>query len=309
MATQITYRPDHAGDWGEPAPTAGGSYGTGTLTLPDGIPLFFRFWQAPDAQAPVLYILHGLGAHTGWFIDMGNALSARGLTVYADDHRGFGRSGGPRGHVRHGNVYLDDTSRMLDEIQKRQPGAPIFLLGHSMGGIFAVHLAASEAARERSRLAGLLLLNPWIRDTAKVSPPELVGILAGGALGLEHPRRVAGGPEYMTTNQEAARMVNADTYWVRSESASFLFQITQMRTAVKKKAPRVKQPALVLQSERDLSVVPQASHDCYEWLASADKTWKTYLEYDHDAEFQPDRSALDDDIADWILRHSTRESR
>lgn len=308
MATQITYRPDYVGDWGEPAPVAGGSYGTDTLTLPDGIPLFFRFWQAPNAQAPVLYILHGLGAHTGWFIDMGNALSARGLTVYADDHRGFGRSGGPHGHVRHGGVYLDDISRMLDEIQKRQPGAPIFLLGHSMGGIFAVHLAASEAARERGRLAGLLLLNPWIRDTVKISPLELVGILAGGALGMEHPRRVAGGPEYMTTNPEAARMVNADTYWVRSESASFLFQITQMRTAVKKRAPHVKQLALVLQSELDLSVVPQASHDCYEWLASADKTWKTYPDYDHDAEFQPDRSALDDDIADWILRHSAREA-
>lgn len=300
MATQITHRPDHVGDWGQPA-AAG--YGTDTLTLPDGTPLFFRYWQTPDPQAPVLYLLHGLGAHTGWFLDMGNALQARGLTVYADDHRGFGRSGGPRGHVRHGSVYLDDTSRMVDEIQRRQPGAPIFVLGHSMGGIFAVHLAANEAASGRNRLAGLLLLNPWIRDTAKVSPPELVGILAGGALGLEHPRRTAGGPEYMTTNPEAAQMVNADTYWVRSESASFLFQITMLRTAVKKKAPRVRVPALVLQSGRDLSVVPEASRACFGWLGSTDKTWKSYPDFAHDAEFEPDRTALDDDIADWILRH------
>lgn len=300
MATQITHRPDHAGDWGEPA-AAG--YGTDTLTLPDGTPLFFRYWQTPDPQAPVLYLLHGLGAHTGWFLDMGNALQARGLTVYADDHRGFGRSGGPRGHVRHGSVYLDDTSRMVDEIQRRQPGAPIFVLGHSMGGIFAVHLAANEAASGRNRIKGLLLLNPWIRDTANVSPLALVGILAGGALGLEHPRRVAGGPEYMTTNSEAARMVNADTYWVRSESASFLFQITMLRTAVKKKAPRVRVPVLVLQSDGDLSVVPEASRECFGWLGSTDKTWKSYPAYAHDAEFEPDRTALDDDIADWILRH------
>ena len=309
MATQITYRPDRVGDWGEPEPATGGAYGTDTLTLPDGTSLFYRFWQAPDLQAPVLYILHGLGAHTGWFIDMGNALNARGLTVYADDHRGFGRSGGPRGHVRRGDIYLDDTSRLVDEIGRRQPGASVFVLGHSMGGIFAVHLAANEAKAGHNRLAGLILLNPWIRDTAKVSPVELAGILGGGALGLERPRRIAEGPEYMTTNQEAARMVNADDYWVRSESASFLFQITMLRTAVKKKAPQVKIPALVLQSERDLSVVPQASRECYEWLASADKTWKTYPEYDHDAEFQPDRSAMDDDIADWIVRHSAPESR
>ncbi|HLZ23583.1 MAG TPA: alpha/beta fold hydrolase [Ktedonobacterales bacterium] len=309
MATQITYRPDHAGDWGEPAPATGGRYDTGTLTLPDGVPLFFRTWLAPDTQAPVLYILHGLGAHTGWFIDMGNALNARGLSVYADDHRGFGRSGGPRGHVRRGGVYLDDAERVVDEIQKRHPGAPVFVLGHSMGGIFAVHLAANDAASGRNRLAGLILLNPWIRDTANVSPRELAGILAGGALGLEQPRRMAEGPEFMTTNPQADQMVKADTYWVRSESASFLFQITLLRTAVKKKARRVRVPALVLQSGQDRSVVPEASRACYEWLAATDKTWKTYPEYAHDAEFEGDRSAMDDDIADWILRHSTRGSR
>lgn len=308
MATETKYRPERVGDWGEPAPALGGTYGTDTLTLPDGVPLFFRFWQAPDPRAPVLYILHGLGAHTGWFLDMGNALNARGLSVYADDHRGFGRSGGPRGHVRRGRVYLEDASRMLTEIQKRQPGAPVFALGHSMGGIFAVHLAARDAASGHNRLAGLLLLNPWIRDTTKVAPGTLVSILASGMLGSAKPRRMAGGTENMTTNPEAIVMLNADTYWVREQSATFLLQITQMRTAVKRQASLVRTPALVLQSEQDRAIVPEAARQCYEWLGSADKTkkWKTYPDYAHDAEFEADRSALDDDIAEWILRHGTR---
>lgn len=306
MATEIKYRPERVGDWGEPAPAPGTTYGTETLPLSDGIPLFFRYWQTADPLAPVLYIVHGLGAHTGWFIDMGNALNARGLTVYADDHRGFGRSGGPRGHVRRGGVYLDDTGRMLDEIHKRRPGAPIFVLGHSMGAIFAVHLAASDAESGRNRLAGVVLLNPWIRDTTTVSPGTLAGILAGGALGSDKPRRMAGGPESMTTNAEATAMLKADTYWVREESSSFLLQVTLLRAAVKKKAARVRGPALVLQSEQDKAIVPEAAHACYEWLGSTDKTWKSYPRYAHDAELEADRSTMDSDIADWILRHSGR---
>ncbi|HST90518.1 MAG TPA: alpha/beta hydrolase, partial [Ktedonobacterales bacterium] len=88
MATQAMYRPENIGDWSAPRAAPGGAYGTRTLTMPDGAEIFYRYWQAADSTAPALVFLHGLGAHTGWFIDLGNALNALGLTVYMDDHRG-----------------------------------------------------------------------------------------------------------------------------------------------------------------------------------------------------------------------------
>lgn len=302
MATETKFAPERAGDWGVPV-AASGSYGTDTLKLRDGTPLFLRFWRHADPQAPVLLWAHGLGAHTGWFIDVGNALNARGLTVYMDDHRGFGRSAGPRGHVRRGRGYVDDLGQFLDEVRKRQPEAPVFLLGHSMGAIFAVHLAADDAQAGRNRLAGLLLLNPWVRDQTKVSPVMTAGVVAGGLVGSDHIWNVAGGPDHMTANPEAREMLNADPYWVRGQSSSFLFQLTLLRGAMLKRARQVRIPALVLQSDHDLSVVASASRQCFEVLGSTDKTWKTYPGYYHDAEFEPDRTALDDDIADWIVRH------
>lgn len=302
MATEIKYAPERAGDWGVPEAASGG-YGTDTLKLRDGTPLFFRYWRHADPQAPVLLWAHGLGAHTGWFIDTGNALNARGLTVYMDDHRGFGRSAGPRGHVRHGRTYMEDLGQFLYEVHKRQPEAPIFLLGHSMGAIFAVHLAADDAQVGRNHLAGLLLLNPWVRDQTKVSPIMTAGVIAGGIVGSDRTWNVAGGPDHMTANPEAREMLNNDPYWVRGQSSSFLFQLTLLRGAILKRARQVHVPALVLQSDSDLSVVASASRQCYEALGSADKTWKTYPGYYHDAEFEADRSALDDDVADWILRH------
>ncbi len=306
MASGSMYREENTGDWGTPLAAIGGVYGTDALKLDDGTGIFFRYWQASDPTAPVLVLLHGLGAHTGWFVDMGNELNARGLSVYMDDHRGFGRSGGPRGHVRKGHTYVQDAVRFLDEVQRRQPEAPLFILGHSMGGIFAVHLAAQDARSGRNRLSGVILVNPWVRDKSRAGLVTTLRVVVGGLAGSSRPQALAGGPEVMTANPEATRMLHADTYWVRAQSSTFFYQLTIMRSRMLPLARDVRAPAFVAQSEQDLAVVSAASHACYQALGSVDKTWKTYSEFAHDFEFESGRSVLDDDIADWIMRHRTR---
>ena len=309
MPGEIAYIPENVGDWGIPEATAGGSYGTDSLEMADGTRVFFRFWKTPHAEDPVLVFIHGLGAHTGWFIDMGNQLNARGLNVYMDDHRAFGRSGGVRGHVRHGTIYVDDSKRFLAEVQKRHPGAPLFLCGHSMGGIFATYLAAGDVAAQFPLLKGLILVNPWIRDSVKVKPSTLVQLLAGGISGSDKivGRSVDTGS--MTLVPEAGRLLAADSYWVRNQSGSFLYQVSQMRLGILRAARKVSLPALVIQTEGDRTLVQKATRDFYLQLGSRDKTWKTYAEFAHDFEFEPGRGVLDADIADWILRHSGQESR
>lgn len=303
MATQSNYTRERAGDWGDPA-TAPQSYETGAIAMSDGVKLFYRHW-ASGAQAPTLALLHGLGAHSGWFIDMGNALHARGLNVYAVDHRGFGRSEGPRGHVRDGSVYLRDLTAFLGQIHEWQPDSPPFILGHSMGGIFALQLAAQDSARAQPLLSGLILMNPWIDDQTKVSPARVVSLLARGRMGSTRPF-TTGDTRTMTTNPEALAMLSDDALWVRAESASFLYQITMLRLKAIAQARRTRVPALVIQCEQDLAVVHAASRRAYDALASADKTWKTYASFAHDVEFEPERAILDDDIAQWINAHSAR---
>jgi alpha-beta hydrolase superfamily lysophospholipase len=309
MAVESLYRPDFAGDWGAPRTVAGGTYGTDTLTRPDGVSLFFRYWQQPDPQAPALVLLHGLGAHSGWFIDMAGSLNERGLTVYAVDHRGFGRSGGPRGHVRNGAVFIRDIEAFLDEVGRRQPGAPLTVLGHSMGAIFAVYVAANDATSGRNRLAGLILLNPWVQDTTKVKPATVLTILTAGARGSQRTPPGMDDPaesltELMTTNPEAARMLVADPYWVRQRSASFYFQIAvRLKGQMLRQARRVRAPALVIQADADRSVVPAASRKCYQALGSTDKSWKPLPGFEHDSELEPQRDPLDNEIAGWIARH------
>jgi alpha-beta hydrolase superfamily lysophospholipase len=300
MSARSNYAAERAGDWG--VPTAAG-YQTGTFAAPDGVKLFYRRWLRSET-APTLVLLHGLGAHSGWFIDMGEELHARGLTVYAIDHRGFGRSEGPRGHVRDGRVYPRDITAFLAQLRDERPASPLFILGHSMGAIFALNVAAEDAARPRSLLTGVALMNPWIADEAKVSPVAVAGLVLTGMLGSAKPFAAAGGTETMTANPEATAMLNADSYWVRAESASFLYQITRMRLAAISRARQVRAPALVIQCEADKAITPAASRRMFDALGSPDKTWTTYPGFAHDCEFEPERAVLDDDLAQWITAHS-----
>ncbi len=300
MRAQSKYAAERVGDWGVPAAA---SYQTGTFAAPDGVKLFYRRWLDNDT-APTLVLLHGLGAHSGWFIDMGEELHARGLTVFAIDHRGFGRSDGPRGHVRDGLVYPRDITAFLTQVRAERPASPLFILGHSMGAIFALHVAAADASQPQPLLNGVALMNPWVADTSKVSPVAVAGLILTGMMGSAKPFAGAGGTETMTTNPEAIAMLNADSYWVRAESAAFLYQITRMRLAVMSRARQVRAPALVIQCEADRAIKPAASRQMYDALGSADKTWTTYPDFAHDCEFEPGRAVLDDDLAQWIKARS-----
>lgn len=294
----MLFHPDAPGDWGQMQGSSTIKVTTEELSTSDGCKLFLRNWDSGSSE--ILLILHGLGAHSGWFIDMGNSLASHGLTVYAMDHRGFGRSGGLAGHIDNYHMFLADIAFIVAQIRKRYPGAKLYILGHSMGGIFATYFAAQH----QDMLNGVLFLNPWVADTSKVSILTTLGILLGGLFKSKHYWQVAFGTDKMTTNPEAVKMLNADTFWRLKETSSFFFQIFLMRSGILAKAKQIAIPALVIQAENDKSVVPEASHKLYETIASKDKAWIALPHYEHDSEFEPDSSLLDNTIASWIKEHA-----
>jgi alpha-beta hydrolase superfamily lysophospholipase len=290
----MRYQPDQPGIWGKISDDHVSEY----VTLKDQSKLFLRSWRRPEGD--VLLILHGLGGHGGWYVDMAQALFARGLSVYTVDHRGFGKSEGLKGHVDVYQQYVADIAEIVNEIRTRHPESRIYLLGHSMGGIFATYIAAAYG----HLLGGVIFLNPWIQDTTRLSLWTTLSILVGGIFKSKRLWRVGGGHEGMTANPEAARMLDADSDWVRSQTATFLVQILRMRMAIMKQAKSISIPVLVLQAAGDKVVVIAATHTFYQAIGSRDKTMHSYPNWYHDTQFESERAALDDDISHWIHAHA-----
>ena len=139
---------------------------TGTRTGPDGTELFVRRWTPDRPTRAVVALVHGLHEHSGRYATLATALMARGIAVRAVDLRGHGQSGGPRGQVESFDDYLADVRPWLDEVVA-QADVPVFLMGHSMGGLVA---AATVVDRGTDGLAGVVLSSPALQVD---SPPLL----------------------------------------------------------------------------------------------------------------------------------------
>ncbi len=106
----------------------------------------------------VVMLVHGLGEHVGRYDHVAAALTKAGYTLAGSDLRGHGKSGGRRGHTPSYEALLDDIASFTVEIEKRHPGQPLFLYGHSLGA----NLVLNYAMRRKSQLLGVIASGPWL---------------------------------------------------------------------------------------------------------------------------------------------------
>ncbi|SMH30339.1 Lysophospholipase, alpha-beta hydrolase superfamily [Rathayibacter oskolensis] len=152
-----------------------------------GVTIHYRHWALPHPRA-VIQIAHGVGEHSGRYLELAEALVAAGYAVAADDHRGHGRTGLQQhagdatqlGRLGPGGLRAteDAISLLTRRLAAEVPGVPVVLLGHSWGSLMAQRIMNRRSAD----YAAVILSGTAYR---------LPGYMNGGDLARRH--RVAGG--------------------------------------------------------------------------------------------------------------------
>ena len=115
------------------------AYSETFLTAFDGTPIFLRTWTPDDAEPrAVLVLVHGLAEHAGRYPHVVEAFLRQGYVIYGHDHRGFGKSGGIRGHWEHFEDVLKDMDMVVRLARDNHPHLPFGMFAHSMGGTIGV---------------------------------------------------------------------------------------------------------------------------------------------------------------------------
>jgi acylglycerol lipase len=135
----------------------------GQIQGKDSFDIFLRQW-IPDKPVAILIITHGIGEHSGRYAVLAESLAAKRIAVYIPDLRGHGNSSGVRGHVQSFRDYIYDIKILCNKINDTYKGLPLFIMGHSMGGI----IAARYALTYKNDCAGLLLSSPAFIPTVEV---------------------------------------------------------------------------------------------------------------------------------------------
>ena len=138
---------------------------TGYLTGPGDERVSYRAWEVPGPAGCVLCV-HGLGEHAGRYQCLADAIAPLGLSLYAMDMRGHGRSPGRRGHVPSFDSLLRDLDRLRLETGGGGGDRPLFLVGHSLGGLVVGRYAQRFAP---AGLAGVAFVAPFV-DVAMEVP-------------------------------------------------------------------------------------------------------------------------------------------
>ena len=130
----------------------------GTFPSSDGLKLFYRYFSHPEARNTII-ILHGHGEHTGRYVKFLNYLKNEKLSIAMYDFRGHGRSEGRVTYVDSFEDLIADVDSFLKFLQTEKAlKTPFLLLGHSNGGLVAVHWALRNGAKLKS----LVLSSPCL---------------------------------------------------------------------------------------------------------------------------------------------------
>src|SRR5579859_1022138 len=122
-----------------------------------GAPTLSYQLALPENAVAGVLVLHGYGEHGGRYRRVVEQWSKSDLASAVVDLRGHGWSEGPRGHCERFADYLEDAADMLATFKERIPELPMFLLGHSFGGLIAAHFALNMPGAFR----GLVLSSPF----------------------------------------------------------------------------------------------------------------------------------------------------
>lgn len=260
----------------------------------DGLRIFVRSWRPEAAARAVVAIVHGVNSHGGYYAWTAERLAAAGFAVYALDLRGRGRSDGDRFFVRSIDEYLADVDALLALARKREPGLPVFLLGHSAGGV----ISCVYTLEHQAELAGLVCES----FAFQVAAPDFVLTIMRG---LSHliPRvpvlRLKN--EDFSRDPEVVRAMNADPLIAgEAQPVATVAALARGGERLKQGFPRITLPVLILHGTADTVTKPGGSRLFHERAGSADKTLKLYDEHSHDLLNDVGKETVLADIQGWI---------
>lgn len=274
-------------------------HGEGFFRGARGRQIYHQSWL-PEGQArAVLLIVHGFGEHSGRYVSIIDSFVPLGYAVHALDHVGHGRSEGTRAYVQRFTDYTDTLHTYVDMVQGWQPGIPVFMVGHSLGGLVAAYYLLDHP----SGLAGAVFSGPSIAVPESITPVTLfmakaLSVLAPKA-GLRAIEAVA-----ISRGKDVVRAYEEDPLVYRGKiTARLAAEMLRAQQRVAAEASAIDLPLLIVHGEEDRLVPSAGSRAFYQAVGSADKTLNVYDGLYHEVFNEPERAQVLRDVEAWLEAH------
>lgn len=261
--------------------------------------LYHRRVLADSSPIARLLILHGYGDHSGRFSHVMDWFARRGVACDAFDFRGHGRSSGRRGFVRKWDEFLDDLRAMLAGVGQHSASTPLFVLGHSHGGLVAA-TAGALGILTSHRVAGVILSAPYLRPATPLSP--LWATIAAVTNVVAPALRVGSGlsAEMLTSDPEMMEDSRNDPLLARAATPRWYAVTRDRQRRLPEIASGFALPLLCLIGDADTIADVAAARTFVEDVASTDKTIEVLPGQRHEILRETAREATFQRILQWM---------
>ena len=242
----------------------------------DGAGIHLRSWKASGRARAVVVICHGVNSHGGQYQWPAGQFAAAGFAPYALDLRGRGKSDGERCFVDDVAEYVADVSTAIGVAKSRHPGIPVFLLGHSAGGV----VSCTYALDHQEEIAGLICESFAFKVPAPDAALAVIKALSRIAPRLRVLRLRN---EDFSRDPIAVRILNSDPLTAGEvQPARTVAALVRANERLRREFPRITLPLLILHGTADKATLAEGSRFFHDTAGSRDKTLKLYQGRFHD---------------------------
>ena len=276
-------------------------YETYTLDRPDHVTMTVHRWTPDEPPKARIILAHGYGEHAGRYQHVADYLTGRGYAIDAPDYHGHGKTAlGHFGYFDRFDLLIDDLKACVDRVVSEEDKKPLFLLGHSAGGL----LALMYLLRYPTPLQGLVLFAPYVNTAAHVPAMQRIVVRALSNIAPRTgviPRvdsAILSHDPAVTTGYDADPLVHHGAV-----SARVAVELLDAGDYVRANAGRITLPTLVLHGKDDQLAQPEFGQTVYDRLGSTDKTIKLYEGYYHEILNEPGKQQVLTDTGKWLDVH------
>jgi acylglycerol lipase len=265
------------------------------LTITDsGANIFVRIWRPAMAPRAILVICHGVNSHGGQYGWTADQMTGKGFVVYALDLRGRGRSGGQRFHVERVEDYVADLAATVNLAKSRERGLPVYLLGHSAGGV----VSSVYVLEHQSGLAGFICES----FAFQVPTPDFVlGLVKGLSRLAPNIPVLRLKNEDFSRDPETVKRLNEDPLTHKeAQPAITVAALVRANERLEEDFYQIELPLLILHGTADKATMPSGSQFFKQEAGSRDKTLKLYQGHFHDLLADFGKEQVIADIQQWV---------
>lgn len=256
--------------------------------------IFYRNWKINGLPKAIVVIVHGLNSHSGYYQNFALLLNENDYEVYAMDLRGRGLSQGERYFISDYEDIVADIDQIVNIVYSSHFKSPIFLFGHSAGGVFASLYVVHQQDKLKGLISASFAFQVPASDFAQASIMFLSHI-------IPHTRLIKLNNNDFSRDKSIVNVMNNDPLLANErQPVKTMQQLFLAAQYLKKKMPVIKLPLLILHGTADKVTRSSGSEYFMEHVSSADKQLKLYEGHYHELLNDKYNGIIMKDILRWL---------